>query len=377
MKLFFDIRNVCRASLMAAATATLCSCSLMHDDLPDCATRPQTRTNVSFVYDYNTAGEDKFPESVGSVTLYVFDENGSLVREIEHSASSTGGSLNQPGFSVDLDLPAGTYQLYAAAQESADGYAASLETPGAKFRRPATAEGFMASDMVFSLDHNAGTVEHQQMPLEHLWLTHIPQILTVTEAPMPAEGDPQPADVIIQATVPLQRVTNNIHLTLTRDLTGTPATRAAETLSPADYDIWISTATGRDRLDLVGNPTQDATTLTFTPHATQSATANGQGAVEADLSVSRLFTDSDAARHDKLCIRAKLSGEVFEFDLPSLLTQCSAAYPGNNWSEQEFLDREYDYNIAVHFDERDMRWKFVELSVGILKWHKRIQNADL
>ncbi len=355
-----------------AAALLLGSCSLMHDDLPDCAVAPEVCAAVNFTYDYNTEGTDLFHDHIGSVTLYVCDTDGRLIRTVEHTASAH--DIHSEGWSMPLELPAGTYLLYASARENADGYEAAMAGAGAKFRRSACAPGTAASAITYSLDHVEGTVDHDGLPLEHLWLTREPQTLVLPVPETPAEGDPQPEDIVVTATVPLQRVCNNIHVDVVR--ADSRASRA-ETISPDDYDLWIGTADGRHQLDLTARPTDGALPLTYTPHSVlPGTTQSGADCIAADFSTSRLVYNSSASTRDMLCIRDKSTGDVTAIDLTSYLAQGRDAY-GRGWSEQEYLDRAYDFNCTVAIDSQTSEWVYVDVHIYMLNWSKRIQNVTL
>lgn len=372
MKLLSDIRSARRWAVPVAAAALLASsCSMIHKDLPECATRPATRASVNFIYDYNTLSQDLFNDNVGSVTLYVYDADNHLVSLSEFTA----GQFRADGFAVPLSLPYGTYSLYASARASEDGYEASLLTPGAKFRRSAANPGDAFDALRYTLDNTNGTVDHASLPLEHMWLTQQPVTLTLSEAEIPAEGAPQPADVIVSATVPLQRVTNNLHLSITR---ANSAEANLPGLSDSDYEVWVQTVGGRHELDLLGRPTAAAQPLRYTPYAVSTSSGKRAAAsIEADIAMSRLILEEDAAKHTQLVVRSRLSGETFTWDLPELLARGREAYPSHEWSGQEYLDREYNYNLTVDFRESDEGWRYIEVSIPILNWAKRIQNVDL
>ena len=370
MKLFPDIRSARRWAVPVAAAALLASsCSMIHEDLPECATRPATRASVNFIYDYNTLSQDLFNDNVGSVTLYVYDKDNKLVSMSEFTASQ----FRADGFAVPLSLPYGTYSLYASARASEEGYEASLLTPGAKFRRSAANQGDAFDALLYTLDNTNGAVDHASQPLEHMWLSQKPATLTLTEADMPAEGAPQPDDVIVPATVPLQRVTNNLHLSITRS---NSATANIPALSASDYEISVQTVSGRHELNLLAQPTAAAQPLLYTPYKVTNGT-RATSTIEADIAMSRLMLEDDAAKHTRLIIRSRLSGETWEWDLPALLARGREAYPAEEWNDQEYLDREYDYNLAVDFSESDEGWRYIEVQIPILNWAKRIQHVDL
>ena len=374
------------AKLMKAAPLAVAlmlgSCSLMHDDLPDCAVAPSVCAAVNFIYDYNTEEADQFKDNVGSVTLYVFDNNGNLVKFIEHTASAN--DLQADGYSMPLELPAGTYRLYASARQSADGYEASLAGQGAKFRRSDMPPGTRDGDITYTLDNAEGFVVNEGLPLEQFWLTHQSQMLELPIPETPAEGEPQPDDIVVTATIPLQRVSNNINMQITRGADVAPASiksgnasSKAYQVAKGDYEIWIDTRDGRHELDLYANPTAASKALTYHPYSIEEATTDdGNSCLNAVITTSRLVHSADTSDRDMLYIRSKASGKVFSFDLTTYLGQGKDAY-GKGWSTQEYLDRAYDFNIAVEFNEDDTDWRYVEISVQMLNWAKRIQNVDL
>ena len=407
MNPFLDIRTVGRRSIpLALAALLLSSCSLMHDDLPECATRPATRAAVSFIYDYNTDEEDLFATEVGSVTLYVYDADNRLVTTAERTAAD---GIRNGSLTIPLELPYGTYHLYASARASEEGYEAAMLTPGAKFRRTAVTAGDPLESLIYTLDNNNGLVEHGGLPLEEMWLTREPAVLTLTEAPMPAEGDPQPEDVIVTATVPLQRVTNTLHIRVSRD--NSPDANLPA-LSAGDYEVWAETRTGRHALTLTAQPTPDARTLRYTPHAAgpagtarpaaapnkaaakqadntvprahargeaaEAAKAEAAPAIEYAISTSRLIREEEPAKRTQLFIRSRLSGETFSFDLnEQILAQAREAYAAKGWTPQEYLDRQHEHNFEIRFKESDEGWRYIEVSIPILNWAKRIQNVEL
>lgn len=355
------------AAVLLAATA-LSSCGLMHDDLADCATRPPVHTNVRFVYDYNTSEEDLFAEHVGAVTLYIFDSDGRYVREIERTRDA-GHGLETSDFKVDLELQPGRYHVYALAHENHGGYNSTLEGEGAKFRRNGTGEGSTVGDIFISLDHDNGDVNHGGKAFEALWVTQTPGTLEVPEVEDPAEGDPQPDDVYVEAVIPLLRVTNNVHISFYQeDFPGK--------IDPAHYEIWMASSRGRDRMDILGEYRDDSTPLRFTPYKTWAeADSRGNRCVNAEFTLPRLMAD-EAGDRTKLYIRNKTTGHVTEVDhIEQLIARGREAYPTKGWGAQEYLDREYNYDLSLYLG--DETWKFATIYVNILSWSKRVQNENL
>lgn len=368
-------------STLLAPTVMLGSCSLMHDDLPDCAVAPDVCAAVNFVYDYNTADTDLFNDHCGSVTLYIFDAKGQLFKTIEHTASAN--DLHADGYEMRLELPAGTYKLYASARESVDGYDASISTPGAKFRRNGLKQFCRPTDITYTLDNIEGLVKNEGYPLEHLWLTYEVQEINLPVPETPAEGDPQPDDIVVRATIPLQRVCNNIHVDIVRGSNISPAALAAGASTKAyhittdDYEAWIGTPDGRHELDLGANITAGAVPLNYIPHSiAPSSTDKDEPCLRAEFTTSRLIYDNTTP-DDMLYIRNLESGKIFQFDLPQLLAKDIDKYTHRGWSEQEYLDREYDFNFKVVFNEEGDEWQYIDIYINMLSWAKRVQNVIL
>ena len=85
-----------------------------------------------------------------------------------------------------------------------------------------------------------------------------------------------------------------------------------------------------------------------------------------------------AEENDKnaiLTITNKTTGEeVARINLADFSAQGRGAFEARHYSEQEFLDREYDYKLD--FFLQGNQWKYVQLSISILDWSKRIQRVD-
>ena len=71
----------------------------------------------------------------------------------------------------------------------------------------------------------------------------------------------------------------------------------------------------------------------------------------------------------------KTGEEVVRINLADCLAQGRGAFEHMNYSAQEFLDREYDYKLD--FFLKGDQWQYMQLSISILDWSKRIQRADL
>ena len=114
-----QFKNTVKHTMIAAASAitlfTMNACDEMKDDLDEC---PQG-LYVEFVYDYNVERADMFNDHVGSVTLYVYDNEGRLVRTQTEENTATTQPLRDKNYRMTVEgLPAGEYRLLALAIQS-------------------------------------------------------------------------------------------------------------------------------------------------------------------------------------------------------------------------------------------------------------------
>lgn len=346
----------------ALAMTMLTGCDMFHDDLLDCATRPKVKTDVDFVYEYNTKAQDIFNEHVGAVTLYVFDSKGALVHEEEQVRGNRSGNM-----AVTLDLEPGTYTTYAIAQAHPHGYLSSLNGRGAKFRRNTEGQNPLGT-AILNLDHNNGLVSHQGVMLDTLFTTYAAQELVVPEVKDPVEGDVQQPDIDVHATIPLMRVTNHLEVTFWQ-------TDFPTQINPDFYDIKIEFPQGNGALDMTGAPigTQSTryTAYKVTP-VTKAVEGKQTACLKAEFGLSRLMV----AHNARLIITNKLTGHVTTVNnLNSLLAKGREAYETFKWSEQEYLDREYEYSIEFGLDDEMPKW--VQINVSILGWAKKVLNTEL
>ena len=84
-------------ALLAATAFT--SCDMMEEDLSDCP----TGLYLTFKYDYNLERADMFNDHVGSVTVYVFDEQGKLVKTQEESNAGGAAPLKDKNYMMHID----------------------------------------------------------------------------------------------------------------------------------------------------------------------------------------------------------------------------------------------------------------------------------
>jgi len=372
---------------------------MIEDDISDCP----TGLFVRFVYDYNISRADMFKDHVGYVTLYVYDENGNKIAERSVTDQPSGQSLHTYGYSIHFspdELPAGRYRLMAVAMQKDWDVANSAD--GARYSRNGDGK---ASSFTVTLGHreeaDPETGLHAvsaQAPLDTLWhtlkvMSHAPKDgidvpeLDRTHAPYsvyPLEDQ----FVSIEnnratyATVSLIRDTKHLNITL-RQIDDPDA------ISHKDYEINITAdnaAVAHDNSVISGTP------LLYTPYAAWTTYVDDGGintvfaassrsddirhTAHYNIMFNRLMIpgspmDPDAAR---LTIRNRNNGKIVaDINLPYILAEGRTAYE-YGYKPQEYLDREYDYNLD--FILKGDKWLYCDIRIDVLSWARRVQNHE-
>lgn len=401
MKLKKRLLNILMGvAALAPALSLMQSCSMMHDDLSDCP----AGLYVRFVYDYNTARADLFKDHVGYVKLFVYDDKGRLVAEKIMANSESDQPLRQYGATMhfaDGELPEGSYRLQAIAFQKHHDEA--LATPGAKYR---TNSPTMGHELSIELDHAAeplpGTTRHavsNVAPLDTLWHT-----LKVTSLP-PCDGRNMPliaptvkpysiypieeqlvvvkAGMATYATVSLIRNTKHINILLHQ-------IDEPDNIFHSDFEVYV---TSRNKAVGHDNELTSDTELHYTPYESWTSRFDAHGTAIDPGSRAVLTDGSQRTAHFNLMsnrlmhsdnyddasqlhiINTNTGKTVAEINLPSMLAEARTAFSMYNYSEQEYLDREYDYHL--HFFLKGDTWKYCDVRVNVLSWSKRVQNVDL
>lgn len=343
---------------LLAIVPLLAGCDLMHDDLEPC----DTGAYLHFKYDYNTQRADLFHDHVGGVVVMVYDKNGKFLLRQDAYNTAADSPLRRHDFAVHLDLQPGDYQFIAIAKQKR--YEDALNTPGAKFRIHEHAHGEDMTEFNAVLDRiEADDIcdVDNSAPLDTLWHGMSQHLTTVRD--LEATHD----------TLSLVRDTKQ--LTVSLHQIDNPADISAD-----DFGYEIIADNGHINHD---NSLARDSKLRYTPfHTWTTAFSDAEGNVRertahAGLMFSRLvyFPPSENDRNAILHIYNKVTGQdVARINLPDILQQGRDAYAAQNYAIQEYLDREYDYHLD--FFLKGSEWQYINLSVGILDWSKRIQRVD-
>lgn len=375
------------------------SCSLIKDDLSDCP----SGLYVRFVYDYNTARADLFKDHVGYVRLFVYNETGNLVAERTVANSDDEAPLQNYGYTIhfeDGQLPPGRYRLQAIAFQKH--YDDALATKGAKYRYD---DPSMSHELLVELDHELDKIQGTEKypvnniaPLDTLWHTLKVSSLAPTDgvSTPPLQKTTKPYSIYpledqyvevadglaTYATVSMIRDTKHINILL-RQIDD------PDNISHADFDVSIA-----DRNKSVAHDNELASDLMlhYTPYQKWTTRFDGiTSVVERDgdtrstalqrtahynLMCNRLIHSNDADKAACLTIVNKKTGaKVVEINLASMLAEARIAYDAYHYSEQEYLDREYDYHL--HFFLKGDSWEYCDITINTLSWSKRVSKIEL
>lgn len=372
-----------------AACASLTACSLMSDSLEDC---PQG-LSVEFVYDYNVERANMFNDHVGSITLYVYDEAGQLVRTQTEDNSSSAKPLRDPNYRMTVDgLQPGEYRLLALANQRQ--YADISQLSGVRYMRDGENGPMTGLNVTLASQPGAQAATQIAQQLDTLWhgtLRSAQYTLNPTRAAEEEELiNAQTVSVrkyeLTKCVVSLVRDTKRLHISLRQS--DDPAH-----CDIADYDIHIVDVNGRllwdNSVDTVGTPT-----ITYRPFDEWNTYYSGttaqsydqrpanDNAIEetahADIDFNRLMLrsgNSSVAPAMLYIVHRPDSKTVAAINLPEILKQGRGAVERYIYTPQGFLDRAYDYRLD--FILVGDKWEYLSLGIHTLPWTLRFQNVEL
>ena len=324
------------------------TCDAIYEDEGDCT----TYFRVKFTYDMNMNFADAFSHGVRRVTLYLFDVEGTLA----YTQTDSGDALAQADYMMDIDIEPDTYTAVV--------WAEGWET-GSTHTYPDLQIGSSTLDDLTCLinrEHDAdgaAYIGQDLSPLYHgiLYDECFCELLDGGERTI---------------TINLTKDTNNVRVIL-QHLSG-------EDVDVDDFNFYITDANGYMDHD---NALLDDETLTYRAWATYSGTAginsdtdittlDAQTQVSvaiAELTTGRLMTD-----HDPILTVTNRDGETV-LSIPlvdyALLVK---GYYNRDMDDQEYLDRQDEYNLTFFLDEND-RW--VSSTIIINSWTVVLQDVDI
>lgn len=367
---------------LLAGAAALVSCSkLIFDGEGVC----EDVVEVYLKYDYNIQRADMRADHVGHAYVYAIDQNGNVAASAEVSAEEAHDKNSTVQF---RGLQPGRYTFMAMAMQN--DYETLAARPSARFRATLPAKESAISGFNVKLDREPisgsdfNAVKAPSSGLDTLWVGG-----SIAPAGIVVPEYEDQRSRVIRDTISLVRDTKYLHLTLHQ------LENRAE-IHDSEFEIYITDANGHIGWD--NNLIADDD-LVYTPHAgwTTALSKNGlayyseeaaslapaedpivERAAHYDISFSRLmyYASAAAGKNAELLIVNKSTGEdVARISLPYYLAFGRDAFSNRNYSEQEYLDREYDYHLD--FFLQSGTWKYLSLSVNITPWTKRFQKEVL
>ena len=321
--------------LMAGTSFASCD-SILSEETEDCA------VYVQFKYDMNMEFTNSFQKRVNSVTLYAFDETGKLAFQ----KTEEGEILKQDGYRMRLD------EISHYDEAKYDFVVWAGEPDNESFSIPLLTVGKHSKEDLYCQLNRAGggIVKDDLEDLFHGMASGV------------SLG--RHADEVPEVVIPLTKNTNSIRIVL-QHVNGEP-------LNVDDFRFTITDKNGTMNYD---NTLREDEKLTYQAWHTQNGSASMRGPIQevnmaiAELSVARLVVDEDPV----LTVSKTTGEEVLQIPLIDCCKMFKLA-KYSKMDDQEFFDREDQYNFTFFLDEYD---NWVRSSIIINKWVYVLNEEDL
>ncbi len=337
--------------LSCVMAGSLTSCHAVWEDEPEC---PQG-LSVRFVYDYNMEYANAFMSQVHCLTVFVYDEQGHLVKTVTETDRA---KLSDENWRMNIDLPEGTYQVVAYGGMACPD--ASFEFEGSNTENTDRRVALIPSLLTDPVGPNLHPLFYGE--LKRPGSTDEPELPTVGYN----DADYQ------QVTVYMMKDTNNLRILL-HHVDGAP-------VEADDFDFYITDNNTLFNYDNSLLPSPEVTYWPWTKGNVNTDFSDRPALTRADddtpsfafaeISTSRFVTDSAA----KLVIKESETGrEVLSIPLVKYLMM----YKSENIARmtyQEFLDRKSEWELTFLLDKNSAGWFTV--SVRIENWVVRINDIE-
>ena len=328
-------------SMLLLLAGMLGSCNVLSEAEEDCA------VYVSFNYDMNMEFTNSFQQAVNSVTLYAFDKDGYLAFQ----KTEEGDLLKQDGYRMRLDgisrTEAAEYDYITwAGEPDNESFSIPVLSVGKHTKNDLICQLNRAGDGV--VDDNLDDLFHGQV-----------KDAAISRS---AQSD-------FEIVMPLVKNTNSIRIIL-QQVTGEP-------LKVEDFRFFVTDKNGKMQYD---NTLLEDEQLTYKAwytgngHAGMGTRAEGQGITEINVAIAELTTARLMADMDPVLTITKADGDIV-LSIP--LVECALLYKREKYSDmsnQEFLDREDEYNFTFFLDEND---NWVSSTIIINSWKLVLQGSEL
>ena len=333
--------GVMLATLLFALSTSSCKDGFIFEGEGDCG----TYYNIEFKYDYNMKYADAFANEVKSVSLFVFDKNDILVESVTIADEER---LKAADFAIPLELESGEYELVAwAGLNNETSFDLLADTVVGKTKREelqvalkTTNDKRVAADLE-PLYHGAMTLNYSAEPG------------TYTE------------------TMSLVKDTNVVRILLQQMSDGIVADKFR-------YEITADNGLLDWNNDVVANGV-----LTYEPWSVATGTAD----VAPDYGTNATRVDQVSVAIAEFTINRMIDGEspiltIYNIEENEPVLSIPVAdyallvkgYYNSNMSNQEYLDRQDEYNMTFFLDE-DGDW--LSASIIVNSWRVVLNNDTL
>ncbi len=344
--------------LFTVLAGTMAACdSVLDFDEGDCT----IEYCVKFKYDYNIQNENTFAKEVKNITLYAFDDDNNLV----YQKAESGDMLAEEDYAMSLDVEPGDYHLIAWAGLNDDSYAVPLLTPKSSRINDLNVKLLRKS----SEDLSRAAEEEKdkfivQQELSTLWHGEL------TKSSFTRSGRQRFTEVS------LVKNTNHIRVALVQVVKDKNKT-VTRALNKDDLKFAIYDNNGYMNYD---NSLLDDDLLTYKPYTIEQSSVTTKAfnvvdteypAVIVDMSVARLMKDQNPelsiidTRTNKSILK---TGDLIDY-IELLRVE---KYP--DMPQQEYLDRESNYDISIFVDEN---LTLINTVIEINAWVIQINDFEL
>ncbi len=345
LKLFSVLSGIVGAALFVSCD------SVIYEPEGDC--EPVQR--ILFTYDHNLKFADAFPAEVPSVNLYLFDEDGKVVRTVSEAVPAEQAK----DFAIELrDVPPGKYDILAWC--------------GVKDSEHFTVNHLGELDPKF--EHHTCRIEREVLSEDD---HHIREDIGRLYHGTLKNVDMTQEEGVHEHTVSLMKNTNVVRVVL-QHMSG----------AAIDKDDFEFSITEKNGLMASDNAVLPDNVITYHPWLQRSGTASvnstkaegdesdNKGSVSAvvtEFTLGRLMANSQAV----LTVKAKDDGHtVFSVAVTdyALLVKGHYYEPGSHreMSDQEYLDRQDEYPMTFFLDDNN-RW--INTVIYINSW-RVVLNED-
>ena len=334
------------ATLFVALTTTSCKEGFIYEGEGDCG----TYYNIKFKYDYNMKFADAFSNEVNSVALFVFGEDGLLVESVVESDKA---KLSAAEFAIPLELESGNYELVAWAglmdEESFD-LLTNVEVGKTKKEE---------LQVAIAKRKSAGgvtSVEEDLLPLYH--------------GSMPLVCSSEPGTYT--ETVSLTKDTNVVRIVLQQMSDGVVAENFRYEIT-ADNGLldWNNAVIPNETLYYRPWSISTGTAEVDPGYSTSSVTRNSQVSVAvAEFTISRMI---DGQSPILTIWNVEENKRVLSIPIADYALLVKGYY-NREMSNQEYLDRQDEYNMTFFLDEGG---KWLSASIIINSWRVVLNNDIL